>query len=450
MRCNHCADAPCVDICPVTALYTRDDGIVDFDKDRCIGCKACTQACPYDALYIDPISQTAAKCNYCTHRLDVGLEPACVVVCPEHAIISGDMEDETSEISQLLAENEVTSRKVEKGTDPKLYYIEANDISLKPVASNRDSSYMWSSQEKGVGHNVLKGLEETGKFENNASRTYDAPDKGVLWGWEVSAYLVTKGVAGGAVLVSLALHLLGLGTQELVFASNIIGLVFLAITGALLVKDLDRPDRFLSVLLRPQWNSWIVKGAYIITVFGGLLTCWLGAYFLQLESMVSIVNYLLLPFAVLTVVYTAFLFAQAKGRDYWQNRLLPFHMFLHSIMVGSAAILLLKAFFPLGVSELYVQNTLLITTGLHLLYSLAELFHNDSNLDARLAAKLIHKGVFKLHFWIGVVLVGGMVPMALLFANVDVFVSMAAVLVIVGTCISNHVLVKAPQLIPLS
>lgn len=58
MRCNHCTDAPCVEICPTEALYFRDDGIVDFDKDRCIGCKSCMQACPYDALYIDPETHT--------------------------------------------------------------------------------------------------------------------------------------------------------------------------------------------------------------------------------------------------------------------------------------------------------------------------------------------------------------------------------------------------------
>ena len=60
-RCNHCADAPCVEICPTTALYTRSDGIVDFDNERCIGCKSCMQACPYDALYIDPNTQTDRK-----------------------------------------------------------------------------------------------------------------------------------------------------------------------------------------------------------------------------------------------------------------------------------------------------------------------------------------------------------------------------------------------------
>src|SRR6266508_3094722 len=92
MRCNHCDNAPCVTICPTVALYRRPDGIVDFDGDRCIGCKSCMQACPYDALYIDPETQTAAKCHYCAHRVEVGLEPACVIVCPVQAIIAGGLD----------------------------------------------------------------------------------------------------------------------------------------------------------------------------------------------------------------------------------------------------------------------------------------------------------------------------------------------------------------------
>ena len=99
MRCNHCTDAPCVEICPTSALFIRKDGIVDFDTARCIGCKSCMQACPYDALYIDPDENTAQKCNYCVHRVEVGLEPACVVVCPEHAIIAGDLDNPESEIA---------------------------------------------------------------------------------------------------------------------------------------------------------------------------------------------------------------------------------------------------------------------------------------------------------------------------------------------------------------
>jgi Fe-S-cluster-containing dehydrogenase component len=81
VRCNHCDAAPCVEICPTRALFRRDNGIVDFDNSRCIGCKSCMQACSYDALYIDPNSNTAAKCNFCAHRIELNLEPACVIVC---------------------------------------------------------------------------------------------------------------------------------------------------------------------------------------------------------------------------------------------------------------------------------------------------------------------------------------------------------------------------------
>src|SRR5687768_16384743 len=73
-RCNHCANPPCVTICPTSAMHRRPDGIVDFASDSCIGCKACTQACPYDAIHMDPESHTAAKCNFCAHRTDLGLE----------------------------------------------------------------------------------------------------------------------------------------------------------------------------------------------------------------------------------------------------------------------------------------------------------------------------------------------------------------------------------------
>ena len=65
MRCNQCDDAPCMKICPTSALYRAENGVVDFQDDNCIGCKACMNACPYDALYINPATNTANKCNFC-------------------------------------------------------------------------------------------------------------------------------------------------------------------------------------------------------------------------------------------------------------------------------------------------------------------------------------------------------------------------------------------------
>ncbi len=101
-RCNQCAHAPCVAACPTTAMFKRADGIVDFDKSVCIGCKACMAACPYDAIFINPEDHSAEKCNFCAHRIDIGLEPACVVVCPVEAILVGDMDDPASKVGRIV------------------------------------------------------------------------------------------------------------------------------------------------------------------------------------------------------------------------------------------------------------------------------------------------------------------------------------------------------------
>ncbi len=141
-RCNHCDNAPCVAICPTKAFYQRKDGIVDFDSSRCIGCKSCMQACPYDALYIDPYSHTAAKCNYCAHRTEMGLEPACVIVCPEHAIIAGDLHNPHSEIANILAHEPVRVRKPEQGTLPKVYYLGADEAAINPERAVEELPHM--------------------------------------------------------------------------------------------------------------------------------------------------------------------------------------------------------------------------------------------------------------------------------------------------------------------
>src|SRR5262249_27362924 len=143
LRCNHCDDAPCVTICPTRALFTRADGIVDFDNRHCIACKSCMAACPYDALYIDPSTSTAAKCNYCAHKVEVGLQPACVSVCPEQAIVAGDLEDPHSAIARLVATERISVRKPEKATLPKLYYVEGDVASLTPGAAPAGPSWVW-------------------------------------------------------------------------------------------------------------------------------------------------------------------------------------------------------------------------------------------------------------------------------------------------------------------
>ena len=377
-RCNHCEDAPCTTICPVTALYTRSDGIVDFDNDRCIGCKSCMQACPYDALYIDPNKGTAAKCNYCAHRIENSYEPACVVVCPTQSIISGDLEDPNSEISLRIAENDVMVRKPEAGTVPNLYYVKGSEVMLDPSATERSGAGVWTEQELGVGHfakyadsrlsesdtpsmlvqlalekkarkaaprdqAIIRDVAE--KLANqpvNPKRAYDVPSKGILWGWEVSAYIWAKAVSAGPYMIAMLLWLTGNleMTDQIWWGILGIGLVFLGLTGVFLILDLDRPERFLYVLLRPNWSSWLVKGAYIIGVYGAVLGLSVLVLLFDLDrNYLKLLAYVGLPISLLAGIYTAWLLQQAKGRSWAQDSTLPLKFTIETALVGGAVLL---------------------------------------------------------------------------------------------------------------
>ncbi len=487
MRCNHCTDAPCVEICPVEALFIRDDGIVDFDKDRCIACKSCMQACPYDALYIDPENNTAAKCNYCAHRVDVGLEPACVNVCPEHAIISGDMDDPESEISQLLGRQQVMVRKPEKATEPNLFYIDGDEASLSPGLTEKSKEYFWSAQERGVGHyakvaeemafsngDVVQTLMErngqsatAGEVAENgparsidlvmgkARRVYDAPDKGILWGWEVSGYVLTKAISAGAFLVPFLAWLFNWAPIRTGARDTGLGiaLAFLVATGLLLIKDLDRPDRFLNVLFRPQSKSWLVKGGYAISLYGGLLVLWGLALGLNWGAITDYIAWATAIFAILVAVYTAFLFAQAKGRDFWQSPMLGLHMMIHSIMAGAAVYGILMVFMSYDGSWMtYVKNVFYVAIAFNLLTLLLELTMPHPTEDAKRVVKMITKGRYRRKFWGDVILLGNVLPLILVAVagGNPILIGLAGLAVLIGIYYTEHIWVEAPQRIPLS
>ncbi len=487
MRCNHCTDAPCVEICPVEALHYRPDGIVDFDKDRCIGCKSCMQACPYDALYIDPENHTAAKCNYCAHRVDIGLEPACVNVCPEHAIISGDMEDPDSEISQLLGREQVSVRKAAKGTQPNLFYINGDEASLNPLSTEKSDAYFWNSQALGVGHyakaaeklaysngDAIQTLLEAngghasaGEVAKNGTaksidlmlgkprRVYDAPDKGILWGWEVSSYVVTKAIAAGAVLTPLVAKAFGFAalSEATQWWMVGLGLIFLTLTGILLIKDLDRPDRFLYVLLRPQWNSWLVKGGYTITAYGGLLTLFGVSLWFGWQKLGDITLWVTGVVAVITAIYTAFLFAQAKGRDFWQSPTLSIHMLVHSFMAGAGAFAVIAALSNESADWLNLLNiVMMVGIGVNLFTILLEMTTTHPTEDAKKVVHMILSGRYRGLFWGGVIVFGNILPLIFLIAGGanPVISALAGIILIVGIYFTEKIWVEAPQRIPLS
>jgi molybdopterin-containing oxidoreductase family iron-sulfur binding subunit len=140
LLCNHCDNPPCAQVCPVQATYKRDDGIVIVDHHRCIGCRYCMIACPYNARFFNfkeseewPNEDfprrshgVAEACTLCAHLLEKGEQPACVTACREAgagAIHVGDLNDPESNVSTLIASRPVSRIRPDLGTEPKVHYI---------------------------------------------------------------------------------------------------------------------------------------------------------------------------------------------------------------------------------------------------------------------------------------------------------------------------------------
>lgn len=124
--CNQCESPVCVTVCPTKASYRREDGIVLIDPHRCIGCRYCMSACPYDVRYVNPLKRIVQKCDFCVHRIDAGIPPACVEACPVGARIFGDLNNPNSEIARLMATHPVQVLKPEMATKPHVFYIDAD------------------------------------------------------------------------------------------------------------------------------------------------------------------------------------------------------------------------------------------------------------------------------------------------------------------------------------
>jgi len=90
--CMHCTDAACAKVCPSGALHHTKYGTVALDQSKCIGCKECIYACPFDVPRYDPATDKVTKCDMCFSRIDNALEPACVKACPTGALQFGDKE----------------------------------------------------------------------------------------------------------------------------------------------------------------------------------------------------------------------------------------------------------------------------------------------------------------------------------------------------------------------
>jgi len=388
MRCNHCDNAPCVTICPTNALFRAANGVVDFDDGNCIGCKACMNACPYDAIYINPATNTANKCNFCNHRIEVGLEPSCVVVCPTHAIVVADLDDPSDPATALIESQSLPVRAPEQNTLPKVHYRGAEQASLDPLRTAIAADGMiWadttphhptmppatvpaaapdlpSSAKRSSGdaspETLLQPAAGSPPDSGQQSERVQPPDTArhtdaapaeatgvqartvyttahhMTWKAKVSGYLVTKAVAAGMMLLAALLVPLGHADASAVavMAPMAAG-VFLAATGVLLVADLRQPRRFHYLLTRSNRRSWLVKGAYVLGAFAAVCGVW---WIAGLAGQAWLIQTLALPAALLaaaTAGYTALLFAQCEGRDLWQTPLLGPTLLAQAVAAGA-------------------------------------------------------------------------------------------------------------------
>jgi formate-dependent nitrite reductase membrane component NrfD len=307
------------------------------------------------------------------------------------------------------------------------------------------------------------------------------------WRWPVPAYLVTKAIASGLFLVLAAGWLLELFpfSGAVAVIAGFVSLLFIGLTVMLLVMDLERPERFLSILRRPQWRSWLARGAYVLVVFSVVCALWwlfeIGAYLYDYTHPIrTVFLWLGALLAVGAAIYTAFLFAQAEGRDLWQSPLLPAHLLLQALIAGCAILLLLAPILSLlgseasqfsvglampkegelGAAQMLIW-ALAIALALDLFVTLVGEFGiRHASETATLAARVMTRGRYRLHFWGGGIILGHLLPLALLLSAAilagpmqgvavpSLLAAAAGLATIAGLYLYEYAFVMAPQEVP--
>ena len=450
--CNQCEDAPCMNICPTSALFRRRDGIVDLHGDVCIGCRACMAACPYDQLFIDPNTRTAEKCNFCANRIENRLEPACVSVCPTECRIFGDLDDPTSEVAQIVQRESFMVRKPEKGTGPKIFYLGADEATLRPELAARPFMF-----REGQVHLRPLGSVDPGHSLSSAGDPrvdYDVPHK-KAWGFDLVLYLLFKGISTGAMFLSALLWMLGDTSAFTAVVGPMVSVLFAIATAIVLVADLERPERFLLILTRPNWSSWLARGAFLLTAHSAIASAWILLSLMGWVEPLAWLAPLALVASFAATAYTGFLFAQGLARDLWQGAHNTIDLLAQAAAEGSAALLVagfINDASPRTMATLAM--TLAISAGVHLLILLLEhVFTPSPTVNHELAVRAIRRGPYAQLFWLGAIGLGCLAPIALVsLAAANAFPTEltipAALVALAGGFAWEYIWVEAGQSVP--
>ncbi len=455
MRCNQCDDAPCMTICPTNALFRADNGVVDFQDDNCIGCKSCMNACPYDALFINPATNTANKCNFCNHRIEMNLEPSCVVVCPTQAIKVVDFDNPNDPVGKIIGREDVAVRSPEQNTKPKVYYRGADQASLDPTRTMiKPDGMIWADTT--AHHRLTPQLDAHGHGDPGiVARTAYTTAHKTTWDTKVSGYLVTKAIAGGIMMLAALMIVLGHADEQAAVGvvPPIVAGIFLALTGGLLVGDLKQPKRFYYLLTRSNFDSWLVKGAYVLSGFAALSGVWFLLGALDAGDALRFIAVPTALFGAATAGYTAFLFGQCEGRDLWQTPLLLPLLLARAVTAGAAAYAILDLVMDIP-SHRAVWWSLLGGVSAIAFLSWVELQSHGSR-HVEMAVHDMTKGAQRQWFRGGVV-VGMLLPGALailaLAADVStpIVAALAGIAALAGMFLSETAFIRAGQSVPLS
>lgn len=281
--CMHCADPPCLDVCPSTATGKRDDGIITIDYDLCIGCAYCAVACPYQARSrIDQPTAAygeramrhetrredpnrigvAQKCTFCVERIDEGLAngltpgldpeatPACVGSCIADALQFGDADDPNSNVSKLLAENRHFRMHEDLGTGPGFFYLWAK-------ARNND-----------------KPIEAAAMIAEPFGMAAVSPVHQQSWDWRAAANFILGGAGSGLLIAAATGALFGLA----VLLPVLVALALVALGLFCVWLEIGRPWRFINVYFHAR-RSWMTREAIAaVPLFGfGLAAVFSGS-----------------------------------------------------------------------------------------------------------------------------------------------------------------------------
>ncbi|NNL47868.1 MAG: polysulfide reductase NrfD, partial [Acidimicrobiia bacterium] len=378
---------------------------------------------------------------------------------------------------------QVFVRAPEQGTNPNLFYMGVEASNIDPLGSKPlTDGGMWrdptETLQSWLTVDLTPQVPPTGPIGNlgvmdsapTAPPPVDFGKRGtpprvvyntehpMPWGWRVSSYFLTKGIAAGIAMAALVAILTGATTDNgwMRWGAPLFGGLLLLATGVLLVWDLKRPDRFFYLITKGNTGSWLVRGAYILGLFAAAMAVWfLGGIFGAGSGFIETMAWIGAIIGVAVAGYTAFLFGQAEARDLWQSPILLWHMVAGALAAGGGFSYLATLFFDVGEDAERGFGITLVAGAIALgLVAVAELTQRHPTRNIADAMHHMTKGKFATQWWVGGQLVGVAVPIVLgviaLLTGEPIWGVLGGIAAMAGIWFADDAFVKAGQSVPLS